>query len=122
MKMKKLPIALREIGGPPLDDEDELIAWIARRAGRTEAEVRTARRRSTERRGRVAQDADGVRAAVAAALVDPTLVPDVADAIGRGFTPAAPSRRTRRKAHVTTSITTTSDPHRARADLYGGSL
>lgn len=120
--MKKLPIAMQEVGGPPTGDEDEMIAWIARKAGRTVAEVRNARRRSTERRGRVTQDADGVRAAVAAALVDPSLVPDVADAIGRGTTPAAPARRTRRKASVTTSTTTTSDPHRSRADLYGGSL
>jgi hypothetical protein len=122
----KKQITMLEMGGPPPGATPEQIdQWIARRVGRPVAEVRERRRASRERRGGASPNPEWVRDQVAAALVDPSLVPVVAARVATGTAPKASTNRHRVRPKPSSSRTTTppaTDPHRARAATYGGAL
>jgi len=105
------------VNGPPTGDEEAMSAWIARQAGRSITEVRNARRRSSKRHSIPVSETDRVRASVSAALSDRRLVTEVANSIGSSGTIAR-----RRPRPSTTTTTSSTDPHRARANAYGGEL
>ena len=115
-----------ELGGPPTGDEAALVAWIAKRTGADADEVRAGRRRFREQRGIVLRDDhERVRAAVSLALDHTALVPQVARDIASGKPTNVPSRSTSRKstARISRPVTTPArDPHRTRAETYGGVL